>query len=435
MATVKMESLIVGRTGYAPFLTKQSLLIRNSHFKCVSVSSAASVVVRASSSSSSSQSMEADNNKLCKELGLFSLKKKIDDVVLRAEMFGPQALELEESRQIKQEEMLHHYNLWDDVTKSSEMLTHLADTTKVVDNLKDLRYKAEEAKLITQLADMDAINYRLFKQAYTASVDVSKLLDHYELSKLLSGPYDADGACITIRAGSEGICSEVWAERILSMYLKWAEKQGYKGRLVETYPSENGGVKSATIDFELEYAYGYLSGERGAHRKIKRSSDESILLEDRVAFVDVIPLFLQKDSDLQIDEEDLVISSSLQDDDQSVCQSEPAISIRHIPTGISVESSGERSRFANKTKAINRLKAKLLVIAKEQGVSHVKNIKINAIVDVSRQESRKYIFHPHKLVQDVKTGIQLPDLNSVMDGNIEPLIGAHISSRLATGRV
>ncbi|KAF9595088.1 hypothetical protein IFM89_036977 [Coptis chinensis] len=191
-----------------------------------------------------------------------------------------------------------------------------------------------------------------------------------------------------------------------------------------------------------------ISLERGAHRKIKRSSDESILLEikiilaesdrtlqDRVAFVDVIPLFLQKDSDLQIDEEDLVISSSLQDDDQSVCQSEPAISIRHIPTGISVESSGERSRFANKTKALNRLKAKLLVIAKEQGVSHVKNIKINAIVDVSRQESRKYIFHPHKLVQDVKTGIQLPDLNSVMDGNIEPLIGAHISSRLATGRV
>ncbi|PIA48279.1 hypothetical protein AQUCO_01400697v1 [Aquilegia coerulea] len=292
-------------------------------------------------------------------------------------------------------------------------------------------HHAEEAKLITQLAEMDSINYGLFKHAYNASVDLSKSMDRYEMSKLLSGPYDADGACIVITSGSEGVYSEIWAARILSMYTKWAEKQGYNGRLAEKYSSKGGGIKSATLELESKYAYGYLSGERGVHRMMR----SSIIDEASSAYVDVIPLFLKNDSDLQMDDKELVISSALQDEDQPVCRSGPAISIRHIPTGITVQSSGERNRFANQTKALNRLKAKLLVIAVEQGVSDVKNIKTDAILDILRQETRRYIFHPYKLVHDVKTGIQLPDLNSILDGNIEPVIGAHISTRLVTGRV
>lgn len=360
--------------------------------------------------------------------GLFSLRKKIEDAVVQAEMLGPTALELEESRRIEHEELIRECNLWDDPAKSNEILMKLADSAKVVDALKDLAYKAEEAKLITQLAEMDAINHGLFKQAYNASCAVSNFLNQYEISKLLEGSYDMEGACVIIKAASRGIYPELWAAQLLSMYMRWGEKQGYRGRVVEKRPSKNGGIRSATIEFEAGYAYGYLTGEKGVHQMIKISHDGSVVHEASLASVDVIPLFLEAAGDVQIDDDDLMISVSGGD---MRGPPEPAVSIQHIPTCISFQSSDERSKFANKSKALNRLKAKLLVIAREQGVSDIRKIKRDAIVDIWHQEARRYVFHPYKLVQDVKTGLQLPDLNSVLDGNIEPLVGAHINFRHA----
>ncbi|KAK6945226.1 Peptide chain release factor [Dillenia turbinata] len=360
----------------------------------------------------------------CKSAGFFSLKKKIEDAIVRAENTAPAALELEEARRIKQEELMREYDLWNDPAKSNEILADLAGSVKVVDALKDLRYKAEEAKLITQLADMDAINFGLLKQAYKASVDVSKFLDQYEMSKLLKGPYDMDGACVIIKARSEGIYPEMWAEQLLNMYTKWAEKQGNQGRVVEKHCSGNG-IKYATVEFEFQYAFGYLSGEQGIHRMIN-SQDVSIFQKGCLASVDVIPMLLETAPDVDIDEKDLLVSYKEEEGNTP-----RAIFVQHIPTGITTSSSGERSQFANKMKALNRLKAKLLVIARGQGVSNIKNISIDNMVNTWNQETRKYVFHPFKLVQDVKTGIQVPDLNSILDGNIEPFIVAHINIRQA----
>ncbi|KAK9125132.1 hypothetical protein Scep_013978 [Stephania cephalantha] len=381
-----------------------------------------------------SQSMEG-KNKVYKELGMFSLKKKIENAVVRAEILATTTLELEEARRIKQEELLREHNMWDDVVKSNEILIKFADTTKVVNALKDLRYKAEEAKLITELVEMEAINYKLFKQAYNASMDVSKFVDQYEMSKLLSGPFDMEGACVHIRAESDGNNSEIWAEQLLVMYIKWADKQGYKGRVIEKSPCKDGGIQSATLEIEAKYVYGYLAGERGVHRAIENFNHESFTRQASSACVDVIPLFLESCNEYQIDENDLLISSLKPHlEEQLTCRTEPVIGILHIPTGVTVLSSGERNKFANKIKALNRLKAKLLVIAMEQGVSNVKNIKADSIIDSQRQETRRYIFHPYKLVHDVKTGTHLPELNSILDGNIEPLIRAHLNNRLASDK-
>ncbi|PON64549.1 Peptide chain release factor 2, bacterial [Trema orientale] len=398
-----------------------------------------------------SYSTDEDKNKVYKQLGLFALKRKIEDAVLRAEMLAPVALEHEEARRNKQEEMVRAYDLWDDPAKSDEILAKFADSARVVDALKDLTYKVEEAKLIIQLAEIDAINYGLFKQAYNASLDVSKVLDQYEMSKLLKRPYDIEGACVVIKAGSEGHSEtvgkthlslefhgptwyyipmnfEIWASQLLRMYTNWAKKQGQKGRVVEKRFSVNGGIKSATIEFEFKFAYGYLSGERGVHFMIRGPQDGSTLSESSSASVDVIPLFLEHASDLQIDDGDLKIASpTLLEEEQSGTR--PSVCIQHIPTGISFQSAGERSQFANRIKALNRLTAKLLVIAWEQGVSTVNDINREAIFDVWQKETRKYKSHPHKLVEDLKTGIQLPGLNSVLDGNLEPLLGAHINTR------
>ncbi|XAR69900.1 hypothetical protein NMG60_11001667 [Bertholletia excelsa] len=385
--------------------------------------------IRASQFQFRSESLD-DKSRVFKELGMFSLRKEIEDAVLRAETLASTALEVEEAMCIKQQEMVRQYNLWDDLAKSNEVLVKLADSYKIVAALKDVQYKAEEAKLITQLAEMDAINYGLFKQAYTASLDVSKFLDKYEMSKLLRGPYDVEGACMIIKAGHSGFYSEVWADQLLRMYMKWTKKQGIGGRVVEKCISKNGGIKSAIIEIESRYAHGYLAGERGAHYMISSSRNTSASLEASMASVDVIPLFLETAPDLLIDDEDLLVSLPSYKEEQG--QTRSTVSIQHIPTGLKVQSSGERSHFANKIKTLNRLKAKLLVVMRDQGSSTIRSIKKNLIVYPWHQQTRRYMFHPCELVQDLKTGLQLPDLKSILDGNIEPLIAAIINSRQAS---
>ncbi|XP_057424452.1 peptide chain release factor PrfB3, chloroplastic [Lotus japonicus] len=370
----------------------------------------------------------ANNKDIYNQVGLFSLKRKIEDAVLRAEMFTSTALEMEEASRTKHEEMVRDFDLWDNPSKSNDILVKLANSAKVIDSLKDLRYKVEEAKLIKQLAEMNAIDYGLYKQAYDASLDVSKILDQYEMSKLLKGPFDVAGACLIIKASPDGIFPKVWAEQLLNMYRRWAKRQGYEGRIVDRCSFKNGGINSATIEFEFECAYGYLSGERGVHSLLRGSPNESSHLEASAAMVDVIPMFLENAFDLEIDSEDLIISPPLVHGKQKR-QSNLTVCIQHLPTGISVQSSGERSNFANKMKALNRLKAKLQTIAREQGVATVNSIRKDKIVNLWQEETRRYVSHTYKLVHDVKTGIEMPDLNSVLDGNIGPLISAHINSR------
>ncbi|XP_052154794.1 peptide chain release factor PrfB3, chloroplastic [Oryza glaberrima] len=364
-----------------------------------------------------------------KELGLYSLKKRIEDAVVRVETTASSALEMEEARRIRQEEVLRGRNLWDNPAKSHETLSALADAIRVVDHLKDLRYKAEEAKLISQLSEMDVINVELFKQAYKTSVDATEFLDRYQMYKLLKGPYDKEGACIIVTAGSEGAASELWAERIFCMYSSWARKQGCKDGLVEKITSTSGRVWTAAIEIESEYMFGTLTGEKGTHRMIYPSVDNAGTYEATSARVDIIPLFLDRPVNLHLDENDLEISPSPSDHKRRDHRNS-AVRVQHIRTGVTAESSGERSYFANKMKAISRLKAKLLVISRELRSSNLKTIKRQTVEELYSRETRRYKFGPQKLVHDLNTGLQLSELNSVLDGDIDPFIRGRIVSRL-----
>ncbi|KAF8719946.1 hypothetical protein HU200_024712 [Digitaria exilis] len=364
-----------------------------------------------------------------KELGLYSLKKRIEDAVVRVETTASSALELEEARRIEQEEVLRKRNLWDNPAKSHETLSALADAIKVVDHLKDLRFQAEEAKLISQLSEMNVINGELFKQAYKSSVDASDYLDRYQMYKLLKGPYDKEGACIIVTAVSDGVASGLWAAKVFGMYTSWARKQGSKVGLIEKVSSTSGHVRSAAMEIESEYMFGVLSGETGMHRMTYSSLECSDSYQALSARVDVIPLFLDRPVNLHLDDNDIEISPTPSEYKKRGIRHCAAVRVLHIPSGVTAESSGERSYFANKLKATSRLKAKLLLIARELRVSDMKMVSKEAIEDHRNCETRRYAFGPQKLVHDLNTGIQLSDLNLVLEGDIEPFIRGRIISR------
>lgn len=299
----------------------------------------------------------------------------------------------------------------------------------MVDHLKDLRFKAEEAKLISQLSEMDAINGELFKQAYKSSVDASEYLDRYQMYKLLKGPYDKEGACIIVTAVSNGVTSELWAEKVFGMYTSWARKQGYKVGLIEKIFSTSGHIQSATMEIESEYMFGTLSGEKGMHQMIYSSLENSDIDQALSARVDIIPLFLDRPVVLHLDDDDIETSPSPSVHKKGDRRNGVAVRVQHVPSGVTAESSGERSYFANKLKATSRLKAKLLLIARELKVSDIKTINRQAVEDKCNCGARRYTFGRQKLVHDLNTGIQLSDLNSVLEGDIEPFIRGRITSR------
>ncbi|WP_018787599.1 peptide chain release factor 2 [Micromonospora sp. CNB394] len=320
-------------------------------------------------------------------------------------------------------------DLWDDQAKAQQVTSQLSYVNGEITKLGDLRSRLDDAGVLLELAQAEDDPGAL-TEVETEITGLTKAIQEMEVRTLLSGEYDSREALVAIRAGAGGVDAADFAEMLLRMYLRWAERHGYPTEVYETSYAEEAGLKSATFTVKVPYAYGTLSVESGTHRLVRISPfDNQGRRQTSFAGVEVLPVVEQTDHiDIPENEMRIDVYRSSGPGGQSVNTTDSAVRITHIPTGIVVTCQNEKSQLQNKASALRVLQARLLERKRQEEQAKMAGLKTDAAGSWGDQ-MRSYVLHPYQMVKDLRTEQETGNPSSVFDGELDSFIEAGIRWR------
>jgi peptide chain release factor 2 len=317
-------------------------------------------------------------------------------------------------------------SFWEDNRRAQEVVRERTELSRVVARLKELTSKSEDLTVLLELAE-EANDGSLDAEIADGIAALTKDLDEYELKIMLSGPHDTKAAIVSIHPGAGGTESQDWAQMLLRMYLRWCERAGLKAEVVDLLPGDEAGIKSATVEVSGEYAFGYLRGETGVHRLVRISPfDASSRRQTSFASVAVVPEVDDVEVNVREDEIRVDVFRASGPGGQGVNTADSAVRLTHMPTGIVVSCQNERSQLRNRDTAMRILKARLYEIAEKKQREELAELTGQKKEIAFGSQIRSYTFHPYQLIKDHRTGLEVGNVDGVMDGDLDAFIKAYL---------